>query len=219
MHEKRRFPRFPVTKRVVCFRYGREMIMRTLDISQGGMKLEANFDLGVDEPIEVGILIDGKRIDCKGRILETEEFGNKVQARLRFDRTSNMDFRKLSDFLRALSRRPFQRRVIDGSVLSRRGTTGHALTKGVKWVKNIFKGEQKDKKLEQVNSWLELLTDMEKRVIILRFGLNGEDTLTRETVGKRFGLSPERVCQIEAEAVEKLRKISQKKEVYLDDII
>ena len=193
--------------------------MRTLDISQGGMKLEANFDLGVDEPIEFGILTDGKRIHCKGRVLETEEFGNKVQARLRFDRTSNMDFRKLSDFLRALSRRPFQRRVIDGSVLSRRGTTGRALTKGVKWVKNIFKGGQEDKKLQQVNSWLELLPDMEKRVIILRFGLNGEDTLTRETVGKRFGLPPERVRQIEAEAVEKLRKISKKKEIYLDDII
>ena len=177
------------------------------------------FRFGVDEPIEFGILTDGKRIQCKGRILETEEFGNKVQARLRFDRTSNMDFRKLSDFLRAFSRRPFQRRVIDGSVLSRRGTTGRALTKGVKLVKNIFKGKQKDKKLEQVNSWLELLTDMEKKVIILRFGLNGEDTLTRETVGKRFDLTPERVHQIEAEALEKLRKISQKKEIYLDDII
>ena len=70
-----------------------------------------------------------------------------------------------------------------------------------------------------MNSWLELLTDIEKRVIILRFGLNGEDTLTRETVGKRFGLTPERVRQIEAEAVEKLRKISKKKEIYLDDII
>jgi len=195
------------------------MIMRTLDISLGGMKLEANFDLGVDEPIDFGIFTDDKRINCKGRILATEEFGNKVQARLRFDRTSGMDFRKLSDFLRALSRRPFQKRVIGDAVLSRRGTTGRAMLKGVKWVKNIFKGGQEDKKVQQVNSWLELLPDMEKRVITLRFGLNGEDTLTRESVGKRFGVTPERVRQIEAEAIEKLRKISKKKEIYLDDII
>jgi DNA-directed RNA polymerase sigma subunit (sigma70/sigma32) len=49
--------------------------------------------------------------------------------------------------------------------------------------------------------------------------LNGEDTLPLESIGKRFGLAPERIRQIEAEAIEKLRKISKKKEIYLDDII
>ena len=47
MGEKRKFPRFPIKKQVVCFRYGKEMVMRTLDISLGGLKLEAPFDLGV----------------------------------------------------------------------------------------------------------------------------------------------------------------------------
>jgi RNA polymerase primary sigma factor len=49
--------------------------------------------------------------------------------------------------------------------------------------------------------------------------LNGEEALSLESIGKRFGLTPERIRQIEAEAVEKLRKINKKKEIYLDDII
>jgi hypothetical protein len=68
MAEKRRFPRFPVKKQVVCFRYGKEMVMRTLDISLGGLKLEAPFDLGVGESMDFAILADGSKIRGKGRI-------------------------------------------------------------------------------------------------------------------------------------------------------
>jgi RNA polymerase sigma factor (sigma-70 family) len=93
------------------------------------------------------------------------------------------------------------------------------MMKGGKWVKNIFDGREEDEKLEQVTSWLELLPDMERTVITLRFGLGGEDPLTLESIGKRFGLPPERIRQIETEAIEKLQKISKKKEIYLDDII
>ncbi|MFX0202643.1 MAG: PilZ domain-containing protein, partial [Candidatus Hodarchaeota archaeon] len=57
MEEKRKFPRFLVTKPVICFRYGRQMTMRTLNVSRGGLKLEANFDLGVGESIDLAILI------------------------------------------------------------------------------------------------------------------------------------------------------------------
>ena len=84
MQEKRKFPRFPVTKPVVCFRYGGQMTMRTLNISLGGLKLEANFDLRAGEAMDLAILINGTRIQCKGRILAIEEFKNKVHARLRF---------------------------------------------------------------------------------------------------------------------------------------
>ncbi len=104
-HEKRKFPRFAVAKKVVCFRYGREMTMRTVNISLGGLKLEANFDLGVGESIDLAILTNGTRIQCKGRILATEDFRNKVHARLRFAHTSDMDLWKLSDYLNTLSRR------------------------------------------------------------------------------------------------------------------
>jgi RNA polymerase primary sigma factor len=72
---------------------------------------------------------------------------------------------------------------------------------------------------KQVSSWLELLTDIERTVIILRFGLNDEDTLTLESIGKRFGVTRERIRQIEAKAIEKLRKITQKTEVDLTEMI
>ena len=103
-HEKRKFPRFAVAKKVVCFRYGREMTMRSVNISLGGLKLEANFDLGVGESMDLAILTNGTRIQCKGRILAIEDFKNKVHARLRFAHTSDMDFWKLAHYLDTLSR-------------------------------------------------------------------------------------------------------------------
>jgi len=117
MHEKRKFPRFTVTAQIICFRYGRQMTMRTLNVSRGGLKLEANFDLGVGESIDLAILINGTRIQCKGIILAIEEFRHKVQARLCFARISEIDIKKLSNYLGTLSRgkgMPFQRVVIGG---------------------------------------------------------------------------------------------------------
>ncbi len=76
----------------------------------------------------------------------------------------------------------------------------------------IYKERQEDKKLQEVSSWLALLTDKERRVITLRFGFNGEDPLTLESIGERLGLPPEKVHQIGAKAIEKLRKISKKKD-------
>ncbi|MFB0507652.1 MAG: PilZ domain-containing protein [Thermodesulfobacteriota bacterium] len=117
VHEKRKFPRFAVAKKIVCFRYGREMTMRTVNISLGGLKLAANFDLGVGESMDLAILTNGTRIPCKGRILAIEDFRNKVHARLRFAHTSDMDFWKLSDYLDTLSLREgklFQKWVIGG---------------------------------------------------------------------------------------------------------
>jgi len=195
------------------------MTMRTLNISQGGLKLEANFDLGVGESIDFAILTNNSRIQCKGRILEIEESRNKVQARLRFAPTSNREHGKLSKYLHALSRRPFQRGAIGDSGSLLWGTTRHALRKGVKRLTSMFKAGNEDMKLQMVNSWLALLTDMERTVITLRFGLNEEDIHTLESIGKRSGLAPETIRQIEAEAIEKLRKMSKKKEIDLDDII
>ena len=102
--EKRKFPRFAVTKTVICSRYGRQMTMRTLDISLGGLKLEANFDLGVGESMNLSIVTNGTSIPCKGRIVAIEDFKNKVHARVRFARNSDIDFQRLSDYLNSLSR-------------------------------------------------------------------------------------------------------------------
>jgi len=118
--EKRKFPRFALKKTVICFRYGRQMTMRALDISLGGLKLEANFDLGVGESMNLVILINGTRIPCKGRIVAIEDFKNKVHARVRFARASDSDFRKLSDYLNSLSQGEgisFKKWVIGGLLI------------------------------------------------------------------------------------------------------
>ena len=43
------------------------------------------------------------------------------------------------------------------------------------------------------------------RQILLRYGLEGEDPMTLKEIGKRIGLTRERVRQIEHEALKKLR--------------
>ena len=114
MHEKRKFPRFALTKLVICFRYGRQMTMRTLNISLGGLKLEANYDLGVGESMDLAILTNGTRIHCKGMVLAIEEFRDKVHARLRFAQTSDWEYGKLSDYLHNLYWGSLQKWVISG---------------------------------------------------------------------------------------------------------
>jgi hypothetical protein len=104
IYEKRKYPRFLVMKRAICFRYGKQMRMRTIDISKGGLKLEANFDLAIGESINFAILTNGNRIRCKGRVLGIKDLKNKVHARLRFAPSQEMDFQKLSDYLDTLSR-------------------------------------------------------------------------------------------------------------------
>lgn len=82
----------------------------------------------------------------------------------------------------------------------------------------IYKERQEDKRLQEVSSCLALLTDIERKVITLRFGFNGEDPLTFESIGKRMGLTTDRVYQIGLEAIEKLRKITKDREIDLAEI-
>lgn len=59
---------------------------------------------------------------------------------------------------------------------------------------------------EEVKELLETLGDRERQVIRLRYGLDDEKTHTLEEIGEILGVTRERVRQIEAKALEKLRK-------------
>jgi RNA polymerase primary sigma factor len=59
---------------------------------------------------------------------------------------------------------------------------------------------------EQVHNLIKELSDNERQILIMRFGLNGEEPKTLKEVGERIGLSRERVRQIENQAKLKLRK-------------
>src|ERR1700716_1522545 len=62
---------------------------------------------------------------------------------------------------------------------------------------------------EQVESVLEGLTGRERRVLQLRFGLEDGRTRTLEEVGREFNVTRERIRQIEAKALRKLRHPSR----------
>ncbi len=100
-------------------------------------------------------------------------------------------------------------------------------------------GEEKDSKLQDVlpDEWsqspedfatseylknqlrdiLDSLQDRERRVLSLRFGLDDGVTRTLEEVGREFGVTRERIRQIEAKALKKLKDKSSEKK--LDDYI
>ena len=66
---------------------------------------------------------------------------------------------------------------------------------------------------EQVQEVLNSLTDRESRVLKLRFGLEDGRTRTLEEVGREFGVTRERIRQIEAKAIRKLRHPSRSKKL------
>jgi len=71
---------------------------------------------------------------------------------------------------------------------------------------------------EELNMVLGTLTHRERKVIELRFGLKGEHPRTLEEVGQKFGVTRERIRQIEAKTLAKLKayRDSQRLRDFLD---
>lgn len=71
---------------------------------------------------------------------------------------------------------------------------------------------------EQLNEILDTLTERERKVLSLRFGLVDGRARTLEEVGREFNVTRERIRQIEAKALRKLRHPSRSKRIrdYLD---
>ena len=66
---------------------------------------------------------------------------------------------------------------------------------------------------EQVEDVLDSLTYRERRVLQLRFGLDDGQSRTLEEVGREFGVTRERIRQIEAKALRKLRHPSRSRKL------
>ena len=71
---------------------------------------------------------------------------------------------------------------------------------------------------EQLDDELATLTEREQKVLRLRFGLDDGKARTLEEVGKEFQVTRERIRQIEAKAIRKLRQPSRSRKLqdYLD---
>ncbi|MDD2319594.1 MAG: sigma-70 family RNA polymerase sigma factor [Geobacteraceae bacterium] len=68
-------------------------------------------------------------------------------------------------------------------------------------------------KFELVSEWLGSLSENEQKIIAMRFGLEDKEPQTLDTIGRSFGVTRERIRQIEAKSLEKLRKMLQQSEV------
>ncbi len=58
-----------------------------------------------------------------------------------------------------------------------------------------------------VTEWLDGLSENEREILTLRFGLDDREPQTLDTIGRSFGVTRERIRQIEAKSLDKLRKI------------
>ncbi|TLY35618.1 MAG: hypothetical protein E6K61_13335, partial [Nitrospirae bacterium] len=72
---------------------------------------------------------------------------------------------------------------------------------------------------EEIMTWMQDLQEKEKTVIVLRFGLGGDEAQTLEEIGRDLGLTRERVRQIETAALLKLRAIIDKKTLRQEDLL
>jgi RNA polymerase primary sigma factor len=62
---------------------------------------------------------------------------------------------------------------------------------------------------EMISRHFDGLSETEQKILTLRFGLNDCEPQTLETIGQQFGVTRERIRQIEAKTLEKLRKSSE----------
>jgi RNA polymerase primary sigma factor len=62
---------------------------------------------------------------------------------------------------------------------------------------------------ERLTSAVGELPDREAQIIRLRFGLSGSEAYTLEEIGQQFGVSRERIRQLEARALRQMKTICQ----------
>lgn len=74
-------------------------------------------------------------------------------------------------------------------------------------------------KSERISELLNRLDERERRILILRFGLEKDDPRTLEEVAQEFGITRERVRQIEAASLKKIRSQLSQEEDNLEDYL
>ncbi len=72
---------------------------------------------------------------------------------------------------------------------------------------------------EHIDEWLQQLSVSERRVVEMRFGLVDGESRTLDAIGKEFGITRERVRQIETQALNKLRAITRRKKIDLEGML
>ena len=71
---------------------------------------------------------------------------------------------------------------------------------------SAFDGMAKQSWLQEVERLLNTLTPIETRIIRWRFGLDDGNELTLKEIGDKYGLSRERIRQLQEQAIRKMRQ-------------
>jgi RNA polymerase nonessential primary-like sigma factor len=72
---------------------------------------------------------------------------------------------------------------------------------------------------KHMKEWMSQLPANERKVLELRYGLNREDSHTLASISKQFGLTRERIRQIENQAINKLKSLVQERNIALSDML
>ena len=76
-------------------------------------------------------------------------------------------------------------------------------------VESPYESAQENLQREDIQRALDALPERERQVIELRFGLRGHEPLTLEEVGRAFGVTRERIRQIETNTLKKLKQLPE----------
>ena len=72
---------------------------------------------------------------------------------------------------------------------------------------------------KHINEWLDQLREIERKVIELRFGLDGEKPRTLDSIGKALRITRERVRQIQEQALRKLKETTTARTVTFEEML
>jgi RNA polymerase sigma factor (sigma-70 family) len=70
-----------------------------------------------------------------------------------------------------------------------------------------------------LNEYISELPETERNVLRMRYGLSSDSPRTLDSIGKQFGITRERVRQIEKQAIGKLRNLTRSREMELVDML
>lgn len=78
-----------------------------------------------------------------------------------------------------------------------------------------------DERLMQkhLDGWIEELPVTERSVLEMRYGLNSKSPRTLDSIGKQFGITRERVRQIETQAIRRIRNYTKARNIVFSDLI
>lgn len=72
---------------------------------------------------------------------------------------------------------------------------------------------------KQIEEWISELPQTERSVLELRYGLRSVPPQTLNSIGKKFGLTRERVRQIETQAIGRIRQLTKNRHIELGDVL